>query len=202
VNTGVRRTAAFRAGWAAAHRPVDGVPPGVRRAAYAVPFTVLPSSLWRIAVCTFHLPIARSTLTADLGGSGIPGVPLEVYVVLLSIASELLAFTAIGLIAEWGEVFPGWIPGLRGRRVPVGLAVVPGAAAAIVLTVLSLWVAISYPLAIRVDGSAATDQRPLGFGDWQGTLAVIAYAPLLLWGPLLGLVTISYRNRRRDSVAR
>ncbi|HVX42382.1 MAG TPA: hypothetical protein VHC49_00755 [Mycobacteriales bacterium] len=197
-----RRRAALRAGWVAAHRPVAGVPRGVRLAAYAVPFTVLPSSLWRIAVCTFHAPVARRTLTADLGSSGIPGLPLELYVVLLSIASELLAFTAVGLVAGWGEVFPRWIPGLRGHRVPVGLAVIPGAAAAIGLTVLSAWVAISYPLAIRVDGSAATDQRPLGFGDWQGVLAVIAYAPLLLWGPLLGLVTINYRRRRRDSVAR
>ena len=32
----------------------------------------------------------------------------------------------------------------------------------------------------------------MSFGDWRGLVAVAAYAPLLLWGPLLGGVTISY----------
>jgi len=42
----------IRAAWAAAHTPVLGVPTWARTAAMVVPFTVLPSSLWRIAVCT------------------------------------------------------------------------------------------------------------------------------------------------------
>jgi hypothetical protein len=37
----------------------------------------------------------------------------------------------------------------------------------------------------------------LSFDHWQGLLAVIAYAPLLMWGPMLGAVTISYWKRRR-----
>jgi hypothetical protein len=37
----------------------------------------------------------------------------------------------------------------------------------------------------------------LSFGDWRGLVAVAAYAPLLLWGPLLGGVTMSYWRRRR-----
>jgi hypothetical protein len=42
-----------------------------------------------------------------------------------------------------------------------------------------------------------TSNAPLSFDDWQGLVAVVAYAPLLLWGPLLGGVTISYWKRRR-----
>ena len=106
----------FRGAWTAAHAPVAGVPRWARLAAYAIPFTVLPSSLWRIAAYTFHLPIADGPTRAP---SGLPGLPLELYVVLLSFASEVAAFTGVGLVARWGEVVPGWVPALRGRRVPM-----------------------------------------------------------------------------------
>ena len=89
-----------RRAWAAMHSPAPGVPRWVRVAAQAIPFTVLPSSAWRIAVCTFHAPIARGGLSSGLTSSGLPGVPLGLYVILLSIVSELLAFTAIGLVSD------------------------------------------------------------------------------------------------------
>lgn len=192
----VPATVRLRAAWAAAHTPVPGVPRWARLAALAVPFIVLPSSVWRIAVCTFHLPIARDDLAADPGSSGIPGLPLAVYVVVLSVVSELLAFAAVGLIARWGQVFPTWVPLLGGRRVAKPGAAIPAAAGAIVLTLLWTWVAASFLLGRRIDGTPLTDNSVLGFGDWQGVLAVAAYAPLLLWGPLLGAVTIHYWRRR------
>jgi hypothetical protein len=153
--------------------------------------------MWRIAVCTFHLPIARPGVDAAGSPSGIPHLPLAAYVVLLSIASELLAFTAVGLVARWGEVFPRWLPGLRGRVVPTVAAVTVALAGATVLTLLWTWTATSMLLGLRIDGSRASGSNPLGFGDWQGWLAVVAYAPLLLWGPLLGALAIGYWKRRR-----
>jgi hypothetical protein len=104
---------------------VPGVPRWAGNAAYAVPYTVLPASLWRIALCTFHVPIGRGDIGSGLASSGVPGVPLGLYVIVLSVISELLAFTAVGLVSAWGEVFPGWIPVLGGRRVPALAAVVP-----------------------------------------------------------------------------
>jgi hypothetical protein len=186
----------IRAQWAAAHRAVPEVSRRTRIAAYAVPLTVLPSSLWRIAVCTFHVPIARGDLIADSTSSGVPGVPLELYVILMSIASELVAFTAVGLVAQWGEVFPRWVVPLRGRRVPVTLAVVPAALGAITLTVLWTWVAVTLSFGRQIDGSPTTADSPLSLDDWEGLVAVAAYAPLLLWGPLMALVTVSYWRRR------
>lgn len=57
-----------RAGWRSAHDAVDGVPRWARIAALAVPFTVLPAGLWRIAAFTLHLPIIDGD---DLGpGTG------------------------------------------------------------------------------------------------------------------------------------
>lgn len=40
----------------------------------------------------------------------------------------------LGLIQRWGEVFPRWMIGLRGRRVPPMLAVIPAALVAVLVT--------------------------------------------------------------------
>lgn len=186
----------IRAVLAAAHAPAVGAPRWARVAAGAVPLTVLPSSLWRIAVCTFHAPIARGDLGAGVTSSGLPGVPLWLYVILLSAVSELLAFAAVGLVSPWGEVFPQWIPVLRGRRVAPLVAVVPAALGAVVLTLLWTWTAVSLSLGRGITGRPLLQNAPLSFADWQGLVAVAAYAPLLLWGPLLGAVTVSYWRRR------
>ena len=196
------QTGRIRAIWDAAHTSADGVPRWARIAAHAVPVTVLPASLWRIALCAFHAPIGNGGLGDGLTSSGLPGVPLWLYVILLSVVCELLAFAAVGLVSTWGEVFPHWIPVLRGRRVPTPVAVVPSTLGAVVLTALSTWVAVSAGLGMRVDGTSQPKNPVLTFGDWQGLLAIAAYAPLLLWGPLLGAVTISYWKRRRGGAAR
>lgn len=186
-------TATLRAAWAAAHQPAPEVPRWTRIAAYAVPFTVLPSSLWRIAACTFHVPIAHGAQDFGDVPSWLPG---ELYVVLLSIVSELLAFAAIGLISPWGEVFPGWIPGLRGRRVPTAAAVVPAALGAAIVTTMSAAVLIAAPQGHDIQGRPLPADFPLTTHDWQGLLAIAAYAPLALWGPLLGTLTVAYYRRR------
>ncbi|NDU74317.1 hypothetical protein GWI34_16980 [Actinomadura sp. DSM 109109] len=192
--------ARLRAGWDAAHAPVAGVPRWARIAALAVPFTVLPSGLWRIAAFALHLPILSGD-ALDVGGEAggdLPGwVPLEVYVVALSIVSEVVAFTAVGLVAGWGEVFPRWLPGLRGRRVPVAAAVVPGLAGAAALTVMwTLSVVNCLVFQENIQGRPLPEGFPIHFHDWQGVLGVVAYAPLVAWGPLLAVVTLAYWRRR------
>lgn len=184
----------IRNAWKAAHTPVGRVPRWARLAAYAIPFILLPSSLWRIAAYTFHAPIADGPTHAP---SGLPGISLELYVVLLSLVSELVAFTAVGLIAQWGEVIPRWVPVVGGSSVPKRAAVVAGALGAVVLTVLWTWVAVRFGLGQRIDGSPRSAIAPLNFHDWRGSLAVAVYAPLVLWGPLLAAVTVAYHKRRR-----
>ncbi|MFD1542465.1 hypothetical protein [Nonomuraea guangzhouensis] len=186
-------TGRLRAAWTAAHAPVPGVPRWARIAAYAIPFTVLPASLWRIAAVTLHLPIGHG----EQGAGDIPSwLPMELYVVLLSIFSELVAFTAIGLISAWGEVFPRWIPGLRGKRVPVLVACVPAGLGAVALTWLWTMAAVTTSAGRDIHGRPLAADFPLEFHDWQGLLAVAAYAPLLLWGPLLAALTVAYWRRR------
>lgn len=170
------------------------MPVWARRAASLVPLLVLPSSCWRILVCTFHAPLVDG-LPADASGDLPSWLPLELYVVLLSLVTELLAFTAIGLVAFWGEVFPRWVPGLRGRRVPVWLAVLPASAGAAILTVLTTWVAITASLGLDVRGEQSTTHL-LTLHTWQGALVVATYAPLIAWGPILGALSVSYYRRR------
>lgn len=191
-----RRSRGLRAAWTAAHQPVPGVPRWAARAALAVPLVVLPSSLWRIAAGTFHAPITRGVSDPGAMPSNIPGVPLEVYVLLLSLASELFAFTAFGMVARWGEVVPSWLPGFGGRRVPRLAAAIPAAIGASILTALWTWLGITMSLDLRIDGSRATATTPFGFDDWKGLLTYAAYLPLAAWGPLLAALTVAYWRRR------
>ncbi|MER6073462.1 hypothetical protein ABT187_32395 [Streptomyces sp. NPDC001817] len=178
------RPARLRAAWGEAHEPVEGVSRSARLIACAIPLTVLPSSLWR-------LPVALR-----------PGIGLgeRAYVIGLSVLCEVLALTAFGLIARWGEVFPGWVPYLRGRRVPVGAAVIPAGLGATALTLL--WTVLTFLTEIM--GRTITGERlpadfPTRAGGWQALSLYVCYTPLLLWGPLLGALTVAYVRRRRLS---
>ncbi len=47
----------------------------------------------------------------------------------------------LGLVHRWGEVFPRWMIGLAGRRVPIALAVVPASLVSVLLIVggIGIW---------------------------------------------------------------
>ncbi|MEU9677431.1 MULTISPECIES: hypothetical protein [Streptomyces] len=124
----------------------------------------------------------------------------RLHVPSLSIASGLLAFTAIGLIARWGEVFPRWVPYLGGRQVPRWAAVVPAAIGATVLTLV-------FTVLFIVTGIRGTtirgDELPADFpgeaGGRESAWFSLRYAPLVLWGPLMVVLTVAYHQRRRGT---
>ncbi|MFI1978300.1 hypothetical protein [Streptomyces wedmorensis] len=171
----------LRALWRAAHEPVPGVSRRVRLLAYAVPLTVLPAGLWR-------LPAAFD--------SGI-GPGERAYVVFLSLFSEAVAFTAIGLVARWGEVVPEWVPGLRGRRIPPAAVLVPAALGATALTLLWTVLALATEvMGTTIRGDALPADFPSRSGGWQAASYYVCYAPLVLWGPFLAVLTVAYGRRR------
>lgn len=180
------RTGRFRAAWRAAHAPAPGVTRGWWLTACAVPLVVLPSSVWRIPAAFGH------------------GITFgeRMYVVLLSVASELLAFAAIGLVARWGEVFPRWVPYLGGRRVPTTAAVVPAALGAAAVTfVFTALTVVSEIRGTTIRGDELPSDFPGLAGGWEGAWFHLCYTPLLLWGPLLAVLTVGY-HRRRSGAAR
>ncbi|MFF8639039.1 hypothetical protein ACF052_33170 [Streptomyces pilosus] len=175
------RSGRLRVAWRAAHEPVAGVSRRVRLVAYAVPLAVLPSSIWR-------LPAAF--------GDG-RGLSEGTYVVFLSVLSEVFAFAAIGLIARWGEVFPRWVPFLRGRRVPRRAAVLPATIGAVSLTLLfTLLFVASEIRGTTIRGGDLPADYPSRAGGWEAAWFCVCYAPLTLWGPLLGVLTVAYWKRR------
>ncbi|RII11750.1 hypothetical protein DSC45_27960 [Streptomyces sp. YIM 130001] len=180
------RPGRLRRAWRAAHAPVPGVSRGMRLAACAVPLVVLPSGIWR-------LPLVAD----DRVGPG-----LAVYVVVLTLASELVAFTAFGLIARWGEVFPRWIPLLGGRPVPVLAAVIPAAVGAAALTLLwTVLVLVTQIQGRTIQGDPLPADFPTEQGGLQAAWLYACYAPLTLWGPLMAVLTVGYWKRRRAAAS-
>lgn len=164
---------------------VLAVPRWVNLAAHAVPLAVLPAGLWRMAMAV-GIPVGFS---GQLAKDWQPGLEAFSYITLLTLVTEGLALMTLGLVRPWGEKVPGWIPLLGGRRVRTWVAVVPallGALAVTALTTQMFW------------GGWPADEG--GSEAPQGMAALImnaCYVPMLLWGPLVAVVAVSYALRRR-----
>jgi hypothetical protein len=97
------------------------------------------------------------------------------------------AVLMLGLVQRWGEVFPFWLIGLAGRRVPVALAVIPAAIMSVLFIVcgIAMWSGYA-PMA----AAAVADGLDMG----------IVVGPVLLfpvWGVALAVATLGYYYRRR-----
>jgi len=97
------------------------------------------------------------------------------------------AVLTLGLVQRWGEVFPAWLPGLAGRRVPIRLATIPASVVAVALI----------PAGIAFVRSTFRDELgALSSAGWA------TYAPTLLfpvWGIALGAAAYAYHLRRRGN---
>jgi hypothetical protein len=102
------------------------------------------------------------------------------------------AILTLGLVQRWGEVFPRWIPFLRGRRVPIWFAVVPASLVSVLVTTAGL---MFVRLTLTGKLGAILGEGVLSAENWA------ALAPELLWpvwGVALGAATLAYYFRRRD----
>ncbi|MGV9266746.1 hypothetical protein ACWDRR_19045 [Kitasatospora sp. NPDC003701] len=172
-------------------RTAAGVPRWAVLAACATTLTTLPSCVWRIAAMIFDVPLLEHDAAAQAPTAFSLG---WWYVIALSVVSEALAFLAVGLVAEWGQVWPRWVPGLAGRRVPPLVAVVPAGLGATVLMVFP-YALVMFAFGRKLDGEAAE----IVTHGWQTVLFWASYLPLAAWGPLLAVLTVHYHRRRRTS---
>jgi hypothetical protein len=104
------------------------------------------------------------------------------------------AVLMLGLVQRWGEVFPRWMIGLAGRRVPIALALVPASLVSVLLIVggIAIWSGLAGM------ASAMADGRAEGVGLIGGI--IVHLGPTLLfpvWGVSLALATLAYYYRRR-----
>ncbi|MFI7440717.1 hypothetical protein [Nonomuraea indica] len=157
------------------------VPRWALRAAYAVPLLVLPSCLWR-------LPFALNFPMGQIHATDMPELWIRVpYILGLSVLSEAAALLSIGLVRRWGEIVPGRIPFLGGRRVPPMAAIVPAVAGGAILSVL--------PVQTVLQWAGAVD--PVAYENvWWEVLATVCVSPLNLWGPMVLALTWAYYMRR------
>ncbi|MGH8791063.1 MAG: hypothetical protein ACRDXX_00235, partial [Stackebrandtia sp.] len=103
---------------------------------------------------------------------------------MLATLGALGAVLTLGLVQRWGEVFPRWMIGLRGRRVPPMLAVIPASLVAVLVIAAGF-------MYVRV---------AIGHGLTAETLAMVG--PELLWpiwGAALFVAAMAYHRRRRTS---
>lgn len=160
-------------------------------AAHAVPLTALPSGLWRLALGA-GIPVGFHGEMAELYAA--PGW-ITLYVIVLSAIAEGLALLTLGLVQPWGEVVPRWIPFLGGRTIPVMAAVVPAALGALAVTFFSVMGVQEW-----IDPDMTQQDIQDSPNGVAGVIMTVAYAPMLAWGPLLGVVTVAYHLRRRQQV--
>ncbi len=104
------------------------------------------------------------------------------------------AVLMLGLVQRWGEVFPRWMIGLAGRRVPIALAVVPASLVSVLLIVggIAIWSGL---------GQMVANLAAAGAEELEITAAIIfELGPTLLfpvWGGALAVATLGYYYRRR-----
>ena len=100
----------------------------------------------------------------------------------------------LGLVQRWGEVFPRWMIGLAGRRVPIALAVVPASFVSVLLIVggTAIWSSLGHMVAALAAGGA----KGMGL---VGEIIFQVGATLLfpVWGAALAVATLGYYYRRR-----
>ena len=104
------------------------------------------------------------------------------------------AFLILGLAQRWGEVFPRWMIGLAGRRVPIALAVVPASIVSVLLIVggIGIWSGLD---------QMAENMATIGVEGirliWEITVQVGPTLLFPVWGVALALATLGYYYRRR-----
>jgi hypothetical protein len=104
------------------------------------------------------------------------------------------AILMLGLVQRWGEVFPRWMIGLAGRRVPIALAVIPASLASVLLIVggIGIWSGLDQMVA---NAAAAGSEGTGLIGE-----IIFQLGPTLLfpvWGVALAVATLGYYYRRR-----
>ncbi len=176
---------------AAALGPLEqpSVPAWAERLAHVIPLLVLPSGLWRLAAA-FGFSMGMVDGSGDL--EVMRGWP-AVYVAVISLVTEAVALTALGLVRPQGEEVPRWVPFFGGRAVrprSVVVAATAGSVALMLIWTVGFW-------DVWTGGQAARMATPF----WTAVFA-ICYAPLNLWGPALLTLTWAYRRRVRSTSQR
>ncbi|MFI6639512.1 hypothetical protein [Streptomyces sp. NPDC050504] len=178
--TGIHAASTNLTGAARSPKTLPGVPRWAELAAQAAAWANVPSGLWRLAIAV-GIPVGLAQVEYDRMHA--PGWG-SFYLLFLTALSEGLALLTLGLIRQWGETWPRFIPFVGGRPVSVKVATGLGAFGAVATTIYGA--AFIY----------STFHADMEGARWAIWLLNATYAPMILWGPALGAVTVHYYQRR------
>jgi hypothetical protein len=154
-------------------------------AAHLAALTPLPSAIWRL--------LLMFEFTAGYTDEGFVALNIGavgwLYLLALSVFTELAALLTLGLVQPWGQVVPRGVPYLGGRDIPSTPIIFAAALGAVALTVL--WTPLLTWWSIE-----HSDLTPAG-----NIVIGLIYLPLVAWGPLLAAVTVSYARRQHPSTS-
>jgi hypothetical protein len=104
------------------------------------------------------------------------------------------AILMLGLVQRWGEVFPRWMIGLAGRRVPMALAVIPALLVSVLVIVggIGIWSGLAQTVAQMVARGAQN-------AEIIGAILIVLGPTLLfpVWGLALAVAALGYYYRQR-----
>ncbi|MFI6308032.1 hypothetical protein ACIBCH_39605 [Amycolatopsis thailandensis] len=166
-----------------AFRSVAGVPRWAKWSAHTVALVNVPSGIWRLGLA---VGIPFGLAQSEMDAMKTPGWG-SLYLVFLAVFSEAVAFLALGLVQPWGEVWPRWIPFVGGKSVSARKVVITSSLGVLATTIYA---------GLFVYTTFNADMAGEPWADW---LIAIVYVPLLLWGPLLAVVTWHYHRRRAQA---
>lgn len=163
--------------------PLDRTP----RWAYVAAYVSMAACLTRI--------MAQAVVGLDespLSG-GVPGIAFGLCFVL---AGTLLP---LALVHSWGIVWPRWVMGLAGRRVPRRLVLLPGIAVSAMIVVY-FGVMLVQMVAERLQGR--NPFPPDSRMDLPEAFFWVAVPAYFVWGAALGVAATSYHRRTRSREGR
>ncbi|EME54535.1 hypothetical protein H074_27673 [Amycolatopsis decaplanina DSM 44594] len=159
------------------------MPRWAKWSAHTVALVNIPSGVWRLGLAA-GIPFGLAQ--SEMDAMKTPGWG-SLYLVFLTVFSEAVALPALGLIQPWGETWPRWLPFVGGEPVSARKVVIVSSLGALATTIYAgLFVCTTF-------------NADMAGEPWADLLISVLYAPLLLWGPLLAVVTWHYHRRRSQA---
>jgi len=124
-------------------------------------------------------------------GQGSGALISGVFLATFGLVGVVLTF---GLVQRWGEVFPRWMIGLAGRRVPIPLAVVPASLVSVLLVVGGTVVWSHLPRMVARLAARGADATEIVGALVSGVGGVLLFP---VWGVALAVAALAYYYRRR-----
>lgn len=103
---------------------------------------------------------------------------LLVYVWGLIVVETLTAVAPLVLVQRWGEVWPRWVPRLRGRRIPPRLVIGVAATGAALITVI---IAVTAYELVTMTAAGVSNPILQVEAGWLRAFMLAHYVPWVLW---------------------